>query len=211
MVAAILPVHRAGTLSRLSLRLGAQPRKQGSCRQSSSQTPPPPSDHRVPTSQARALRSIISLYHSSENFAPLNSNERLVQFIDDSLLFKKPPSPYSATHSPNFLSTTIRSLTLNKTILRAGETEQDLNPIVSSHRIRAGNQRWMALKDALCGTCQSETLLDTPRPSSRFASKFGAHDWSSPSSSTQSSLPKPKPGLEVVQENWEDLQKIPTS
>jgi len=205
MVATILPAHRARTVCRLPHNLGInQVAHRFSSRKASSNRQPPAQSS---TPQARALRSIISLYHTSENFAPLNSNERLVQFIDDSLLFKKPPSPYPPSHSPNFLASTIKCLTLNKTILTPGETEQDLNPITSSYRIRAGNLRWLALKDALCGTSGSDLQEELPRPS-RFTSKFGAADWAGSSSSSHA---KPKAGLEVIEENWEILLEMKNS
>ncbi|PLW17464.1 hypothetical protein PCANC_06714 [Puccinia coronata f. sp. avenae] len=202
MVAAIQSAHRARTVCCLSKNVGIDRiGKRFASRTSSSETQSP---SQVSTPQARALRSIISLYHTSENFAPVNSNEGLVQFIDDSLLFKKPPSPYPPQHSPNVLASTIRCLTLNKTILTPGETEQDLNPITSSHRIRAGNLRWLALKDALCGTSGSDIQEELPRPS-RFSSKFGAPDWPGSSQATHA---KPKAGLEVIQENWEIIQEM---
>lgn len=233
MVAAFLPAHRARTTSRLAKNFGIiqlAAKQFGSRLSSSSQTQPPPpsssssssyfsssaSASRVSTPQARALRSIISLYHSSEHFAPLHSNERLVKYIDDSILFKKPPTPYPPGHSPNLLASTIRSLTLNKKILTSGETEQDLNPITSSHRIRAGHLRWLGLKDALCGTSASEIHDDPHHRVSRFSSKFLAP---SPSSSAaalvadrsraaSSQIHKPKAGLDIVQENWDILQEM---
>ncbi|KAA1097993.1 hypothetical protein PGT21_026176 [Puccinia graminis f. sp. tritici] len=235
MVAAFLPAHRGRITSRLaknSFGIHQIPAKQFGSRLSSSfqtQPPPPPSSSssssasssasRVSTPQARALRSIISLYHSSEHFAPLHSNERLVKFIDDSILFKKPPTPYPPAHTPNLLASTLRSLTLNKTILRSGESEQDLNPITSAHRIRAGQLRWLGLKDALCGTSASEIHDDPQHRISRFSSKFS--NPSSPSSpsapaahpaerlaSSTSRINKPKAGLDIVHENWEILQEM---
>ncbi|POV99105.1 hypothetical protein PSHT_13684 [Puccinia striiformis] len=204
MLATILPARRTATVCRLPTKIAFnQSRNRFSS--STSSSPKQPSSQASSTPQARALRSIISLYHTSENFAPVNSNERLVQFIDDSLLFKKPPSPYPPAHTSNLLASTIKCLTLNKTILKSGETEQDLNPITSSHRIRAGNLRWLAVKDALCGTSGSE-IVEEPNRSSRFASKFGANDW--PGSSSNSSLSKPKPGLEIVEENWDIIQEM---
>ncbi|EFP87742.1 uncharacterized protein PGTG_13528 [Puccinia graminis f. sp. tritici CRL 75-36-700-3] len=236
MVAAFLPAHRGRITSRLaknSFGIHQIPAKQfGSRLSSSSQThpPSPPSSSsssssssaaassasRVSTPQARALRSIISLYHASEHFAPLHSNERLVKFIDDSILFKKPPTPYPPAHTPNLLASTIRSLTLNKTILRSGESEQDLNPITSAHRIRAGHLRWLGLKDALCGTSASEIQDDPQHRISRFSSKFSIPSSSSSApavaadrlGSSTSRINKPKAGLDIVHENWEILQEM---
>ncbi|KAI9610944.1 hypothetical protein H4Q26_008790 [Puccinia striiformis f. sp. tritici PST-130] len=186
MLATILPARRTATVCRLSTKIAFnQSRNRFSS--STSSSPKQPSSQASSTPQARALRSIISLYHTSENFAP------------------KPPSPYPPAHTSNLLASTIKCLTLNKTILKSGETEQDLNPITSSHRIRAGNLRWLAVKDALCGTSGSE-IVEEPNRSSRFASKFGANDW--PGSSSNSSLSKPKPGLEIVEENWDIIQEM---
>lgn len=166
--------------------------------------PPPQTSSRPSTRQAEKLRSIISLYHTTEHFAPLNNNQKLVRFIDNSILFKKPPSAFPPAHNADVLASTIKLLTLNRPILRPGENENDLNPITSSHRIRVGNLRWQALKDALCGTFTSQ-MHDEPTRNSRFGSKFGALDW--PGSSNSSSSHS-KPGLEIVEENLEIVKQI---
>ncbi|POW12306.1 hypothetical protein PSTT_04557 [Puccinia striiformis] len=206
MLATILPARRTATVCRLSTKIAFnQSRNRFSS--STSSSPKQPSSQASSTPQARALRSIISLYHTSENFAPVNS--KLMNGLCNSLMThyysRNPPSPYPPAHTSNLLASTIKCLTLNKTILKSGETEQDLNPITSSHRIRAGNLRWLAVKDALCGTSGSE-IVEEPNRSSRFASKFGANDW--PGSSSNSSLSKPKPGLEIVEENWDIIQEM---
>ncbi|KAA1081271.1 hypothetical protein PGT21_032748 [Puccinia graminis f. sp. tritici] len=173
----------------------------------------------VSTPQARALWLIISLYHSVEHFAPLHSNERLAKYIDPSILFEKPLTPYPPRHSPDLLASTIQSLTLNKKILTSGETEQDLNPITSSHRIRADHLRWLGLKHALCRTSASE-IQDGPHHCiSRFSSKFVAPSHSSSysaaaalvanrSGASSSQIHIPKASLDIVPENWDILQEM---
>ncbi|MBW0578750.1 hypothetical protein O181_118465 [Austropuccinia psidii MF-1] len=158
--------------------------------------------------RTRKLRSIISLYHTAEHFAPLSDNERLVQFIDDSLLFKKPPTQYAAPNSSNVLASTIKTLPFNRPILRSGESEHDLNPVMSGQRIRVGKERWKALQDALCGTSSDQSQDEPSRTpgSFRFGSNYGAVDTLSGSLKTESS--GGKAGLEIVKDNWEQIKRF---
>ncbi|KAG0147660.1 hypothetical protein CROQUDRAFT_91178 [Cronartium quercuum f. sp. fusiforme G11] len=150
------------------------------------------------------LRSIIELYHSAQHFAPVNDHDRLIEFIDDSLLFKKSPAPYPPPSSPSILPATIRALPLNQPILRPGETEFDLNPLIVPHRVRAGQRRWEMLKDALCGTAGSPSASDISHQIGILGSGFGTsvnldHNHSESSA---------KAGLEIVQENWKQIKEI---
>lgn len=152
----------------------------------------------------KQLRSIIELYHTAENFAPLDDHERLIEFIDDSLLFKKPPAPYAPPSSPSILLGTIRALPLNQPILRDGESEFELNPVVVPHRVRSGQRRWEMVKDALCGTAGSALGSDIGHEVGVVGSSFGSQARSDGNRLESSA----KAGLEIVEENWEQIKQI---
>lgn len=131
-------------------------------------------------------------------------SERLIEFIDDSLLFKKPPVPYAPPSIPNVLHGTIRALPLNQPILRDGESEFELNPVVVPHRVRSGQKRWDMVKDALCGTAGSASGSDIGHEVGVVGSSFGSQ-----ARSDGNRLESPaKAGLEIVEENWEQIKEI---
>ncbi|CAH7670669.1 hypothetical protein BY996DRAFT_4582918 [Phakopsora pachyrhizi] len=176
---------------------------------------------------SQSNRLMISLFHRSKNFAPTNNSEALANFIDDSILFKPKPSklPTTSHHSAsnssiNLLPRTIQMIDCpkNHKVLRPGETENDLNPIIQFNRIRLAQQRYRCLIDSLvgCDTDESDdSLMVTINgiSSNRFLNlglggrnQFG--DSITRALSEKQDKASRDPGLEIVVENWNQIKQI---